>query len=355
MGRQILYTLQSLRGIAALLVLLHHTTFLIKEAFNLQYIGGIFYQTGEYGVDFFFVLSGFIIFYSHYKDLGSKRLATYFNKRFTRVYPIYWIVTLPIIPMLYLFPNLGAQGTETQVSVILKSIFLFPNETPPILGVAWTLTHEVFFYLAFGLIFILLKPKYSIPVAITWLSITLASFSNLLSIENYFLLDFVFSKFNLEFILGMICAYLVIKNKIFYPKIMLLSGTFLFILSGINVKLMFFPIDRVISFGIPAFILVLGAASLDISSKIRIPKMLLFLGDASYSIYLTHYPVTLIIAKVFTILGLSNALHPFILMNLIALLTLASGCLFYIMIEKPLLNLIKTKNKTKSHTSNQAA
>jgi exopolysaccharide production protein ExoZ len=95
----------------------------------------------------------------------------------------------------------------------------------------------------------------------------------------------------------------------------------------------------VITYGLSAFLLILGFARLDSESKVKTPKVFLYLGEASYSIYLTHYPVIIILFKLFTVIGLGES----ILVNVIALITLIVGCLFHSIVEKPLLKLFRNK------------
>ncbi|MBP9743591.1 MAG: acyltransferase [Burkholderiales bacterium] len=86
-------TLQSLRGIAALLVLLYHATWL--SIVNNQYVYALnIFKQGQIGVDLFFVLSGFIIAYMHWSQINLKNgvVAKYWLKRFFRIYPLYWII-----------------------------------------------------------------------------------------------------------------------------------------------------------------------------------------------------------------------------------------------------------------------
>lgn len=67
-----LFSLQYLRGIAAFFVVLYHATVLFKKYYNYDYLFDLF-NTGYMGVDVFFILSGFIIFYVHYWILESKK------------------------------------------------------------------------------------------------------------------------------------------------------------------------------------------------------------------------------------------------------------------------------------------
>ncbi|MGM0904267.1 MAG: acyltransferase family protein [Bacillota bacterium] len=348
-----LSSLQLFRGIAAILVLLYHNAIILEPRLEVEYFWGIFSPFGAHGVDFFFVLSGFIILYAHYNDIGKAKLTSYFRKRFIRIYPVYWVIVIPLIPMLFLIPSLGAQGTETELSVLIKSFLLFPDDTPPVLGVAWTLTHEVFFYLVFGLTLILLKPKYSIPIISIWALISLLSFTGVINFKDTFYLDFIFNKYNLEFMFGMIAAYLFINYKPKFAWLLMISGVIGFVLGGINGELEILEINRVVIYGVSAFLLILGSARFDSQSNIKTPKLFLYLGDASYSIYLTHYPAIIVLLKVFTILGLDNVMSESLLMHLIALITLLGGCLFHSIIEKPLLKLVRNRTISKQTEFNQ--
>ncbi len=321
---------------------------------NTDFAWGIFNPFGAYGVDFFFVLSGFIILYAHYNDIGRANLTSYFKKRFIRIYPTYWVIVIPLIPLLFLSPTIGAQGTETEISVLVKSVLLIPNDTPPILGVAWTLTHEIFFYLVFGLTLLNLKPKYSIPLVISWAIISMASFAGLIHFNNFFYLDFIFSKFNLEFILGMAAAYLFIRYSFRFPWLLVISGIIGFIIAGINGEFEILPVDRVITYGFSSFLLILGAARMDLESKkkTKIPNIFLYLGNASYSIYLTHYPAIIVWSKISILLRLEKMINENVLMIIIALASLGVGCVFHSVLEKPLLNFIRIKMISKKTKQN---
>lgn len=339
MTRKNLNTLQAFRGVAAILVLLFHATGILGEAFNTTYLWGIFELVGSYGVDFFFVLSGFIIFYAHSGDIGSRRIMPYLRKRFTRVYPVYWAVTIPVIALIFIFPDVGTH--ETDFLNIFRSLILFPDVTPPLLGVAWTLVREVLFYVIFGLVLIQLKKKYSIPLMCLWVFITVLSFANVLDFQNYFYLDFIFNKFNIEFALGMLSGFLVSKKQIVHPVLVLCVGVVLFMAAGIELEFGPLGIDRVLSFGIASFFVVYGAACMDSRMDLKTPKIMMLFGDASYSIYLTHYPAIVVLGKVANSLGVGTLLT----IHLIVISTLAAGCVFHLMVEKPLLRLFRSRRK----------
>lgn len=98
---------QAFRGLAALLVVFLRATLIGREYFQVDFAQGSF-AFGYAGVDFFFVLSGFIISYAHPKDIGvSGAMLPYLCKRAIRIYPCYWLLTLAILPVYFLKPDFG--------------------------------------------------------------------------------------------------------------------------------------------------------------------------------------------------------------------------------------------------------
>src|SRR4051794_15071476 len=105
-----LQSLQACRAMAAILVVLYHTShgiFRLDKYFGHKPFGHVF-DFGFAGVDFFFVLSGFIMMHVHGRDIGQPRaFASYLWKRFSRIYPAYWIVFAAILPVYFLVPSFG--------------------------------------------------------------------------------------------------------------------------------------------------------------------------------------------------------------------------------------------------------
>ena len=100
-------SLQVFRGVAALLVVLHHAGTFSVGHFGAPFLGNAL-DWGASGVDFFFVLSGFIIYFIHRPDLGRpERLRGFALKRLVRVYPIYWVACGVVIPLYFLSPGMG--------------------------------------------------------------------------------------------------------------------------------------------------------------------------------------------------------------------------------------------------------
>ncbi|USK66313.1 acyltransferase family protein [Peribacillus frigoritolerans] len=347
-----LSSLQVLRGLAAILVVIHHAANSFHSKHSFTFLKDIF-EFGYTGVDLFFVLSGFIIYYIHHLDIGAKAtLKPFITKRLIRIYPIYWVVLFLIVPIYFIVPSFG-EADSTNISVIIKSFLLFPQENAPVLGVAWTLSHEMLFYLMFALM-IFLPKKSSKTIFTLWMTSSLAffilsSFVNLNDISHY--ISFIFSPFNLEFLSGLIVAHLVMNYKKFI-------NYNLFIILGITTLISTWALDyfeiltihRVISAGIPSALLILGFATKEQFENIRIPKILTYLGDASYSIYLTHITALSFFNFFFLASGLRfNYLYAI----MIILFATSVGCVFHTIIEKPLINVLRNKFlKKKNHISN---
>jgi exopolysaccharide production protein ExoZ len=113
-----LNTLQAGRAGASLAVLLFHTNAILSLS---KYLGrDVFplFKSGASGVQFFFVLSGFVILLVHEKDVGNPaKIGEFLWKRFRRIYPPFWIGLLIITPVYFLIPSFGVGG-ERSLSMI---------------------------------------------------------------------------------------------------------------------------------------------------------------------------------------------------------------------------------------------
>ncbi len=171
------------------------------------------------GVDFFFVLSGFIITFVHWKDLGQPhRLRNYVAQRFTRIYPAYWIIVVPLILAIRLFP--GSSSTYLpSPSADLASVLLVATPAGPALGVAWTLTHEILFYALFAIAIV--SRRVGLIMLSVWTTVIVA---NLLLGVTAYPVGFLISSYNLEFILGVALAILFVSARIPRPGLVLALG-----------------------------------------------------------------------------------------------------------------------------------
>lgn len=337
-----LKSLQVCRAAAALLVLLFHATLVSNAYLKYNLLGGLF-RFGYAGVDFFFVLSGFIIFWAHRADIGRpERVKPYLRKRFIRIYPVYWIVALALLPVYYGIP----QGVHGFV-VLAKSFLLFPQAANPIVTAAWSLTNEVFFYAIFAMA-IYLPWRYTRPGLVAWLTVTLLFYcAKVLSAGAFEVpahTGIVLSPYNLEFAMGCLAGYLVGRSEMRDGRGLLLAGAIAFLLFGIAETIMhreFGKTYSVLVYGLSSMLIVWGAAAWERRRTLAIPSALVLLGDASYSIYLTHYALLDISVKrllaweVPALLGLPMS-AAFIIG-----FSIAVGLLFYSFIERPLLAALR--------------
>ncbi|KAA0548486.1 acyltransferase [Bacillus sp. BGMRC 2118] len=336
-NRQQLSSLQGIRALAALLVLVSHAT-AICMSWGVNYLGGIFYA-GNLGVDLFFVLSGFIIFYIHHKDKNENGLVKkFFIKRFIRIYPIYWIALLILVPFELFIAGFGiAPENYYQIGTHIKAFLLYPQVYQP-LSVSWTLTSEILFYMIFGVVLFSKFKKIAIGVFGVW--VVASALTAFYVPTNYVVLCLLYPT-NIEFVYGILVAYIVLNYKVKQGPLLIVTGTILSILAMANAIHGYIDIDRIFAFGIPSAMIVLGCVSLEFSRELNIPRVITYLGDASYSIYLTHFPALYLIHKLFVNLGLLNILHIQVLMTIVVIATVAFGCLFHSYIEKPLLIVLR--------------
>lgn len=331
-----------LRGLASVMVLFFHVANHIENKCGNKKLAN-FFEFGDSGVQFFFVLSGFIIFYTTSKNHGNTELiGDYFKKRFLRIYIPYWIIVFALFFAYQLFSDLG-EARHRDIIYMLKSLTLLPNEEGQFLGIAWTLAYEVIFYTIFGIAFIRSKFLY---IAVSLL--LLMGFSRVLGIEYQF-----WSNPNwLLFVLGIFAA-IVIKNydlSRFYRPILLIGFIFYAVTAYLHVgvaKSSFIPeYDiSVISYGIASFIIIIGASY----SKLRIGKVF---GDLSYGLYLVHIPVIAAVTSLTTKIGINLFVNPLFAFFVLSICSFIVAYVFSYYLELPLVKVLqKCTLKKFSHRS----
>jgi len=335
----VLQSLQVYRGLAALMVVLYHITDLTATRFNYQFLDGAF-RFGYTGVDFFFVLSGFIIAYTNKNAVGQPAaLRQYLWKRLVRVYPLYWLIVgfkLSLVGA----NMIAAKPQERDPVAILASLLLLPQSHLPVIGVAWTLTYEILFYLLFATI---------IRWGRTWAVSLVAIWLTLISIQAAGLLDFdsptlqvLGNERNLEFLLGVTATLLVLRHRPRAPFIWAAAGAGLFMIAAWSVDNGYRVPSYTLWFGVPSMMLVIGGASLDLAGRVRWPSWLVFVGGASYSIYLVH---TMFIDG-FLPVGL-RLLPLGVAVSLAAVAcAVIGGCLIHVALEQPILGILNSRWRT---------
>jgi peptidoglycan/LPS O-acetylase OafA/YrhL len=332
--------IEAARGVAAVLVAGYHGARLVAQPryAGLVPAGGLF---GDFnvGVDFFFVLSGFLITWVHWADIGRPdRIGHYAMRRVTRIYPAYWLVLVPML-VARLF-HVGSTATTLPLPwTILCSLFLLPNAVPPILGVAWTLVFEMLFYVLFGLAMLAGRRSALIGAGL-WAATIVAG--NIIGPPSSFPGAFLLSPYNLEFLLGVGAASLLKRRRVPAPPLVAACGAVAFI------GLMLFRVERLtgesdlafhLIFGACAAMFVLGTVELERSGRAAVPAWLALLGAASYAIYLVHSvvePVALLAAWRWI-----AALPPRLITVALMAVGTAAGVIFHLLVERPLMLVIR--------------
>jgi len=325
------------RGLASLLVVLFHTEVIFKAYIGTVPSAGLF-GFGHAGVDFFFVLSGFILFWVHRGDVGhAGRVAAYARKRFRRVYPPYWVAFTLVLAGLVLSPGTG-RPFDTQPGTILSNLALLPDPRGMTLTVAWTLSYEILFYILFGVL--IARPRVGMPLLALWVTGAL-----LLHGHARFPWSFVFSPYPVHFALGVLVAAAVARWRIPFPGPLGLIGAVVFIVLGSNEHTIAHPwIDW--AYAAASASGIAGLAGVDLAGTFRWPGLARVIGDASYSIYLVHYPVLSVVMKIFHRLG--ARLPGSMLFLITVVLGVGGGVFFHRLIE---LRLITPGAARRSHAT----
>lgn len=333
-------TLQWGRAIAALSVALGH---LIHEASK---ING-FEDTArdmraafpfEVGVDIFFVISGFIMVYTTDGRLAHIGAAANFIKsRISRIVPLYWFYTFLMVAVMILLPK-QFDTAQLSLSQLLYSLIFVPGiggEVTPLLSLGWTLNYEMAFYICFAAG--ILVARRHIVLVLTVFFTSLLILKGLYNI-SYAPFSFFINLIILEFCAGMILAKAFISGVRFTASLSIigLGLSFLFLTFSMHTTA---SIPRVVSLGIPSFFIVAALVLTDKKSKcVRQPRLQLLkhIGDASYTLYLSH-PFTLSACfVVFKFIGASGVYGGVLYIVITFLLFPVSAIILYKTIEKPL-------------------
>jgi peptidoglycan/LPS O-acetylase OafA/YrhL len=280
--------LEAGRGVAALLVVLYHGALQVEGSVpeSSKVLWGL-PHFGHAGVDFFFVLSGFIIAFVHGADIGQpERLAHYLQRRLTRIFPFYWLVlgfSLLDLAVLHRqqFPGIGE---------IVSNALLLPQATDQIVGVAWSLVFEVMFYAAFAVA--ICSRIAGLWLLTLWFGlIAVALALHEVSLPGA-LLSNASSPFCLEFMLGMGAAYVLSRHRLRRSGVVLLAALVAFGGAGmleIRGELSGYgPLARIVYGGLSVLI-VAALVERERSGWGPMPRIMTLLGRSSYAIYLVHY------------------------------------------------------------------
>lgn len=292
-----LETLEALRGIAALLVVLYHLQDIFSARLGVLPFAGVF-GAGDRGVDLFFVLSGFIISFNHARDVGKPdRVTSYLYKRFSRVMPSVWIMTL-VAAVFYAF-HFGGVAKEAKLDTgnFLASMFLLPQQQPALVNVTWTLKYEIFFYGLFALA--ILHRRIGLAALLAWQLAVLLQLAGVLH-ASHWLVAYYLRPICLEFGIGMLMAQVVAHTTQWSRPARWACGSALVLGLGVVVGGLLdeglagrhsLETVRVLVYGVAPGAVILALVTCERTGRLPVPKALVWLGSISYALYLTNFSV----------------------------------------------------------------
>lgn len=309
-----LINVQFLRFAAALAVVLYHASKHLQATGAEQ---GWLFAAGEAagfaGVDVFFVISGFIMFYTTRQVTGRVAAADFLKRRLARIYSGYWPFFLAAAAVFA-----WARPGHFAASGLLTSFLLWPMPLNQVLlDVSWTLSYELYFYLLFtALVLLNVRGR-------AWLAVGLVALVSGFNLVRHFLWQdfsperfythsfanhFLVSPFLFEFFLGALLGALVRAETGTVPQTavsrfalplsagLLAAGLAGFALAGYanvvvyagTIEQGYHVVPRVMLFGLPSALILLGLVGLERSGRITPRRFSLYTGGASYAIYLSH-------------------------------------------------------------------
>jgi exopolysaccharide production protein ExoZ len=329
--KQKVNNIQALRAYAALAVVIFHTGFTFPHML----------QMGKFGVDIFFVISGYIM--ARICDTDSR---WFLRRRLIRILPPYWVLTFLLFVFSLWFPSL-LLSTHPGFTELLKSLFFVPYYRAdglirPLLFVGWSLNYEMLFYLLVAL-GIYLVPRHPL-VFVSGSLIALQSVCRLFA--GFGAVPMCYSdKVIFEFVFG-ILAYAIasriasstaVQIRVFSLLALIISLAGMSFLQGVAHSP--FPAEW-LAMQVLAMLVVLSASLLSQGGwDIRI-RWIVIVGDASYVLYLVHAYILNLSDRVL------NWRLPWIQMThasgclILSAVCVAVAVLLHLKLEKPFVNYL---------------
>lgn len=339
--------LQYLRFFAAFIVILAHA--------NLVMYGIPASQTnlGGVGVDIFFVISGFIMPFIVYGGLYSARSrpvvspGVFITRRVMRIWPAYLVITFMVLVISFLV-NAGAisnatadlayafNGSKLDLAWFLQTMTFTNVGKPPLLTIGWTLQYEFIFYCFLTALLVFKPARLSfieigsvlVFAAVRLLYATVLSESPVMALLSNWVIA--------EFFLGLL-LYRLVSFGVLFPAwlavLLIILFTPLYWYVNMNV-VVHADYARFLSWGIPAFFLVWTVLSME--GKVPKISAILLLGDASYSLYLSHGIVAPLFVYGWVSYGLDLRVGVGGYLAAYVSVCIAAALLFYKLIERPM-------------------
>ncbi|CAN7665288.1 acyltransferase [Rhizobium sp. LjRoot30] len=333
---------QALRGIASIGVLLWHCSFFVSP-----YGSGLgtllFYPASTMAVDLFFVICGFVMVVSCYSSDGltiSPRL--FFIKRAARIIPLYTVYTLTIMAM-------EVASDRHSWDLLIRSLAFYPehnaaypNIFSPSLIVGWSIQYEVYFYIA---VFVSLFFKESFFRFLVFVSIVTILAPRILTgiplfdpyyqqLENFPALAIATNPLNFLFLAGMAIGLIYRSNFSFPNKYWSISLSAAAIIALITQYTFHWKLNHGIhgvGTTVIIFLFILTIASKNMN--FAIPRAVLFLGNISFSLYLSHPTAIWIYIYTKNVFGIINPFGGWLAIFLVFSISIVLSIITYHFVE----------------------
>ena len=338
-------SLNVVRVVLALLVLGYHAggTIALDKYFSIAMFDHLLGFGGN-RVAFFFVLSGFVMKLAYGKYIGQiDKCRPYFWRRFVRVFPTYWVVLLMVFLASLWFP-VDVPGDFWS---ILKMLLLIPQTQgaggpigAPLLIVAWTMHYEIVFYGVLG----------------AWIASRVlgATISLLLVVNAADCASGGCGPYR-EFLSGLPMAYFVVgvaaawavKRLPALPAAMpimwlALAGYVLIALAPqLSDGQWVWPHSGLLSVGLAGVILVCLVNAEEARGPRSSSAWVQRLSDASYAMYLLHFPIISLVCKLMMLTGLQGVVGATLALVLSFVVSIAASLAFNVYIERRLVAWLK--------------
>ena len=351
MGESLLFNLQVLRGLAALGVVFYHTDY--RLAGN--------WHTDFFGVAIFFVISGFIMCF-----ITRENADDFLKMRLIRIVPIYWLCTFALVFLMFRFavfkPSTWLTAPVGRADDPLwayagRSLLFLPSEKFPILGVGWTLNFEMYFYIVFAVA--LWINRRLAPLIVT--AFLIAVFYSDGTVCTLFICHYYSHDYIHYFLAGVALFYIWMFGSVLargWPVAWMCALGLLYFFGSQFIR----PVwpDWLLPYywWFPPFV-VACALFLESSGAPITWKPAVLLGDASYSLYLTHTIFYSVERRFLQDWHFPTPKESIALMLFEVVTATAIGIAVHLYVEKPLLRRIRLtlsgNRKASEHTVNASS
>lgn len=333
-------TIEAGRAIAAVFVVGFHIYrgyFQSARYWPGDVFGGLF-GVGHAGVELFFVISGMIMVKLHLGDAGRPGMAgAFFRKRLARIYPLYWLCLAVTSAAIIIIPPAGGPREFTLASQLGSWLLVGGDPHSSVVFVAWTLFHEMLFYALVGTA--IWRPRIGVPLMAAWLAGSAVAGG--MGSDAGYGLAFI----NVLFGVGVAAGLVSQRGGVPAPALVAAVGAMLLVATGAD-DVMWNALARpvqIMGYGAGSALALTGCIEMERRGWFSCPRLLLMLGAASYSIYLTHILVLALVTRLLRIFGLTAMLPGPLAFAGLLVIAVCAGVVVHLTVERRIADFVRRR------------